>query len=974
MSSKRSTVSGLVAVALAAASVARIGQAGDLARRDPAKRILKECAVRAGLCAHLGCGDGRLTAELARPGNFFVHAIDSDRAMVDKARAFLTTQKLLGKASIEKAAFHPLPYADNLINVIVIDDPDRLRKAGLSLDEVKRVLAPNGVAILGIANPRIIRKPRPKEMDEWTHPRHGPDGNPVSLDTLAGPSPQLRWLAGPLWGHHRGPGGAVSANGRLIYILREAPLGTAIEPRFFLIARDAYNGMLLWKRAILAVKVRYGHSAAVPAGSLVASGDRVFVVLKPRGPLAALDAATGKIVQTYKDVPCPACVLHHDGTLVLARRTDLHVIDAATGKLLWKRTGTLSRARNVWTVSPAVVGGDNVFFLQQAGRKGPVALVGAALRTGTEQWRKNIRSLLPAKTGSPALVSYYRGLVLLRDAAGVHAVSAKDGALRWSAAGASGYVFGLRGLVWVQSKGAPKGAKYGWIGLDPATGEQKAQVGVPKSLPKHIRGKRILDGQCNFPAATEHYIVTTTRMSLVDTQTGEFHNTMITRAPCKFLLALPANGLLYAFPKDCGCYPCLRGMLAYSPAPKDAAEPSNTPPLERGPAYGLDNLQPPGDPQSDDWPSYRHDATRSSSTPGSVAGRLGAAWSADVGGKLSAPVVAGGKAFVASVERHQVHAVDAKTGRPVWTFTAGGRVDSPPTIHRGLCLFGCRDGWVYCLRASDGRLVWRLRAAPAERRIAAFGQLESAWPVFGSVLVHGGAAYFSAGHHANAEGGIQVYGVEPATGKALWRNAPTYEIVNDVLQITPKGNVYLGYYKIAFHPKTGRRVRDQTRLRTSYAGFLNDEITRVLPVFDAQRTVAVHRAKLNKYRKRRANVPGQGFDVVLSVRRDGKSAPVWSREALPVRINAVVLTKDVLFVAGPTDALFNPKAKNPWAVIDGELGGAVLALSAADGKTLGELDLDAPPVFDGLAAAGGRLYVSTTDGKLLCFGKKRGTL
>ena len=274
------------------------------------------------------------------------------------------------------------------------------------------------------------------------------------------------------------------------------------------------------------------------------------------------------------------------------------------------------------------------------------------------------------------------------------------------------------------------------------------------------------------------------------------------------------------------------------------------------------------------------------------------------------------------------------------------------------------------MRASDGRLVWRLRAAPAERRIVAFGQLESAWPVFGSVLVRGGAAYFSAGHHANAEGGIQVYGADPATGRVLWRNAPTYEIVNNILQATPSGNVYLGYYKVAFHPKTGRAVRDRARLQTSYAGFLNDEITRVVPVFDARRTVAVHRAKLDKYRKRRANVPGKGFDVVLSAAGGGKRAPVWRREGLPVRINAVVLTKDVLFVAGPTDAPFNPKAKNPWAVVDGELGGAVLALSAADGKTLGQLDLDVPPVLDGMAVADGRLYLSTQDGKLHCFGKK----
>ena len=43
------------------------------------------------------------------------------------------------------------------------------------------------------------------------------------------------------------------------------------------------------------------------------------------------------------------------------------------------------------------------------------------------------------------------------------------------------------------------------------------------------------------------------------------------------------------------------------------------------------------------------------------------------------------------------------------------------------------------------------------------------------------------------------------------------------------------------------------------------------------------------------------------------------------------------------------------------------AVSAADGKKLAEQKLDSPPVFDGLIAAGGRLYLATTDGRVLCF-------
>ncbi|MCK4960162.1 MAG: PQQ-binding-like beta-propeller repeat protein, partial [Planctomycetes bacterium] len=34
---------------------------------------------------------------------------------------------------------------------------------------------------------------------------------------------------------------------------------------------------------------------------------------------------------------------------------------------------------------------------------------------------------------------------------------------------------------------------------------------------------------------------------------------------------------------------------------------------------------------------------------------------------------------------------------------------------------------------------------------------------------------------------------------------------------------------------------------------------------------------------------------------------------------------------------------------------------------LAEYELEKPPVFDGLVAAGGRLYVSTIDGNVVCF-------
>ena len=110
--------------------------------------------------------------------------------------------------------------------------------------------------------------------------------------------------------------------------------------------------------------------------------------------------------------------------------------------------------------------------------------------------------------------------------------------------------------------------------------------------------------------------------------------------------------------------------------------------------------------------------------------------------------------------------MDDNTGQTEWTFTADGRIDSPPAYYKGMVLFGSRDGWVYCLRASDGALAWRFKDLP-DKLIGAFGQLESAWPVSGSVLILNDTLYFAAGRCSYLDGGIFVYALNPRTGELL---------------------------------------------------------------------------------------------------------------------------------------------------------------------------------------------------------------
>jgi hypothetical protein len=82
----------------------------------------------------------------------------------------------------------------------------------------------------------------------------------------------------------------------------------------------------------------------------------------------------------------------------------------------------------------------------------------------------------------------------------------------------------------------------------------------------------------------------------------------------------------------------------------------------------------------------------------------------------------------------------------------------------------------------------------------------------------------------------------------------------------------------------------------------------------------------------------------------------WIRE-IPAVGDAMTLSQKILFVAGAPDA---PESE----------GGLLLAYSAETGESLAEHKLDAPPVFDGMAATAGKLFLSTKDGTLICFSAK----
>ncbi|MCK4963623.1 MAG: PQQ-like beta-propeller repeat protein, partial [Dehalococcoidia bacterium] len=421
----------------------------------------------------------------------------------------------------------------------------------------------------------------------------------------------------------------------------------------------------------------------------------------------------------------------------------------------------------------------------------------------------------------------------------------------------------------------------------------------------------------------------------------------------------------------------------------------------------------------DGWPTYRHDAQRSGCTHSAVSAILQPRWQIHVGGRLSSPTVAKGRVFVACRDRHEVIAIEGDSGTAAWTFTAGGRVDSPPTIYGDRALFGCRDGYVYCLRTSDGSLAWRFRGTGTPRRIMVRGQLESASPVHGSVLVQNNVAYFTMGRSSYLDGGIDLYRLDPGTGRMLSKTrvySPDPETGKQPPQFAPyampgvRSDILTGdgehvYLRdMVFDSRGAEGPQGRPHLLT-LTGFLDDSwphrsywifgtrcsistgcsgrdkklIYGRLLVFDESRIYGYGRRQIHW-----SNQLQDGAYRLFAVKRDegtsqtsassrrgaaprSPAVELWTKP-VTIQVRAMVLADKVLFVAGPpADAGNGPVGRDEnKGALRKESPGLLMAISASDGTELAQYQLNSSPVFDGMAAAYGRLYVSMEDGSLLC--------
>jgi len=304
--------------------------------------------------------------------------------------------------------------------------------------------------------------------------------------------------------------------------------------------------------------------------------------------------------------------------------------------------------------------------------------------------------------------------------------------------------------------------------------------------------------------------------------------------------------------------------------------------------------------------------------------------------------------------------------------------------------------------------------------VVAYDQVESVWPVTGSVLIHDGVLYCTAGRSSYLDGGMRLYALDPATGRKLSethlysRDPETgrqpEERMDDVelpgtlpdVLATDGESLFLRDVRLSFE---GEELPHTVRHIYSSVGFLDDDWWhRTYWIYGTQtfgrasgwavvanhvpsgRLLVSDGESIYGFGRERVGGGDRGLmDVSLQLFRADKDVQLvdttvknnnaalvrrlkpskvqyhWQRP-VPLVVRAMVVAGDRVFIAGPT------MAEEGEAAPDFSPDAPALLLSAAgaDGRTESRLDLPCQPVHDGMVAAQGKLFLSLADGRLIC--------
>jgi outer membrane protein assembly factor BamB len=956
-----------LAALAATAALAIFATSAFAAEQVTAEKLLPRIGVSRGVCALVGDKDCGLAIDLTKKSDLLLYVqLPTAEDCAAACKAADAAGFYGSRIFVEQGTPARIGLADNLANaVVVLGDPP-----GLSKPEILRVLCPEGKALIGQGE---WTKPLPEGTDDWSHHFHGPDNNPQSRDRLARAPYLTQFIVEPRYAP--APQASVASGGRVFMAFGHVAWHEREEPWMnTLVAIDAYNGTMLWRRPLTP-------GLMVDRCTLIATPSVLYLADDKSCKL--FDAATGQLkdeIIVPRDLaggtfwkwialtpsPSPSGRGEGEGGVLYAlvgedekpdpdarwRRTahgwpwnemsqgyndpkrlwgfgkTLLAIDPQTKKVLWTHQEDLPIDSRALCMAAGRI---YCFHFGQY-------LTCLDAKTGDEVWRRTAEKspevfraigryrpdqgpIQGWKTNNYMKCTdkalYFAG----PEVQWLTALSAEDGHVLFRHPVKDLHIV-IRddGLYTI----GPANSVEETQKLNPLTGEVLAKYATKRRSCTRATGSadsiffRGFEGSGRFDVAS-----------------GKTAWISAMRPSCQ-VGVLVAHGHLYWVPWACDCNLQMFGAICCGPA-GDFAFDQKANDAERLQTTGLPPSPSPLVPSPLDWPTYRANNTRTAQTPAAIPAKVRLLWRFTPPREVepTAPVAVADLVFTGG-DDGIVRALDASSGAPRWTAYTGGAVKYPPTIADGRALVGSGDGWVHAMEAATGRILWQFRAAPAERKIRFYDRLLSTWPVASGVLADKGTAYCAAG--ISDFDGTHVYALDAATGRIRWQNNAAGHLDGFSLR--------------------GVACQGEMLLRDGQL-YLAGGNTVSPGVFDAATGQC-----LNTPPNSMGGTAPRGRELTLAngqVKVTGQ--PLYSRPETPVFDPAIAWQNPVVTAANARVSCVQarPRMGRPWTLV---------AQSLQDKTTLWEQPLSAEPVRWGVAVnAQGLVLVALRNGQVLCFGK-----
>ncbi len=399
-----------------------------------------------------------------------------------------------------------------------------------------------------------------------------------------------------------------------------------------------------------------------------------------------------------------------------------------------------------------------------------------------------------------------------------------------------------------------------------------------------------------------------------------------------------------------------------------------------------------------DWPTHRADAARSGYSSEPLPASLSPTWVHRPAGKPQPAwprssrltedrafnvVATAERAFFGSSADCAVHCLDAATGREVWSFVTDSPVRHAPSLWRAKngaptdlrVLATSDDGFLYCLAQRDGKLLWKHRGGPSDSMVLGNDRLVSRWCARGGAVIVGDVVYFGAGIWPSE--GIVLTALDVKTGKVLWSNDQLGGL--DIAQPHPGAKAHSGisaqgYLAVAGDSlivPTGRAV---PAVVSRLDGALRYFHLQKYGHYGGSTVAVIGKHLLNAgvaFDLETGHLTLKGIPTLASAASDGrilyyragklytvdaaepKAVPAGGgKPTLNVKWSIPVATGGSSLIVAGTTAVSGGKGK-------------VATVNLAVPKAIWSAKVDGEAL--GLAAAGGRLFVSTDSGAIHCF-------